>query len=99
MTKTAPNVAQARTNLLRAFEEAKLPARWIEWDRSCKEAPPHVHGFGSPTVLVDSCDVAGVRPVEGLECCRLYVSSDGLRVGAPSVALITRVLADRKTES
>ena len=29
-----PNVAEARAELMRAFSEAGVPARWVEWNRA-----------------------------------------------------------------
>jgi len=70
--KDCPNVAATRTNLLRAFAEAGVSAKWTEWEASCPETPARLRGFGSPTVLVEGMDVAGAQPVEGLTSCRLY---------------------------
>jgi mercuric ion transport protein len=70
--KDCPNVAATRTNLLRAFAEGGVSAKWTEWEASCPETPARPRGFGSPTVLVEGMDVAGAQPVEGLTSCRLY---------------------------
>jgi hypothetical protein len=85
-----PNPALARAQLLRAFSKAGLVARWREWLADDADAPPHVRGYGSPTVLVDGRDVAGAVPVEGMRSCRVY-AADGPR-GAPSVELIVAAL-------
>lgn len=92
-----PNVVAARTNLLRAFAETGMPARWTEWDGSCPETPARLRGFGSPTVLVEGNDVAGAQSVEGLACCRLYDAADGRR-GVPPVRLIARALSEAQEE-
>ena len=90
--KDCPNLAATRTNLLRAFAEAGMPARWTEWEQSSPEAPARLRGFGSPTVLVEGRDVAAAQPVEGLAACRLYDAADGRR-GVPPVGLIARALS------
>ncbi len=90
--RDCPNVAPARTNLIRAFAEVGMPAKWTEWEQSSPEAPGHVRGFGSPTVLVEGSDVAGAQPVEGLAFCRLYDGGDESR-GVPQVKLIASALA------
>ena len=90
--KDCPNVAATRANLLRAFAEVGMPARWTEWEESCPETPAHLRGFGSPTMLVEGKDVAGALPVEGLESCRLYDGGDEER-GVPPVELIVSALA------
>lgn len=90
--KDCPNVAAARANLLRAFAEVGMPARWTEWEQSSPEAPARLRGFGSPTVLVEGHDVAGAQPVEGLAACRLYDAADGRR-GVPPVKQIASALA------
>ena len=87
-----PNVANARANLLRAFAEAKHPARWVEWKRSDPASPPHVRGYGSPTVLVDGRDVAGVEPSGDVTCCRLYTSVSSESSGAPPVEILTSAM-------
>jgi mercuric ion transport protein len=87
-----PNPALARAQLLRALVKAGLVARWREWLADDADAPPHVRGYGSPTVLVDGRDVAGAVPVEGMRSCRVYDgAADGPR-GAPSVELIVAAL-------
>jgi hypothetical protein len=95
-----PSVGRAREQLLRAFARAGLEARWREWRADDPEAPAHVRGFGSPTILVDRRDVAGAEQVVGARSCRLYGrAGDELR-GAPSVALIiAALLRSGRTES
>ena len=93
--RDCPNVAAARANLLRAFEEAGVPAKWTEWDRSSSGTPARLRGFGSPTVLVGGSDVAGVQPVERLAWCRLYETEDG-RGGVPPIGLIAGALSHAK---
>jgi hypothetical protein len=86
-----PNIVDTRENLLRAFSEAQVSAKWTEWDAASQESPERVRGFGSPTVLVDGNDVVGqIRT--GTSCCRLYVAADGRQNGAPPVDAIRAAL-------
>jgi hypothetical protein len=81
-----PNVAEARGALLRAFSQARVPARWREVDRGAPDTPEAWRALGSPAVLVDGEDVAG-GPAEGGACCRVYATGRGL-VGAPPEEVI-----------
>ncbi|NIR28377.1 MAG: hypothetical protein GWN84_03420, partial [Gammaproteobacteria bacterium] len=84
--RDCPNVKAARANLMRAFSRAGVTARWKEHEIGSADAPARVRGFGSPTILVDGADVAGVQ--RGAEdCCRVY---EGSKV--PSVELIADAL-------
>jgi hypothetical protein len=86
-----PNIVDTRENLLRAFSEAQVSAKWTEWDTASHESPARVRGFGSPTVLVDGNDVVG-QARTGTSCCRLYLAADGRQTGAPSVDAIRAAL-------
>lgn len=86
-----PHVAAARAELLRAFAAAGAPPRWREWRGDDPEAPPHVRGHGSPTILVAGRDVAAAETA-GSACCRLYRRADGSLAGAPSAEAIARAL-------
>lgn len=86
-----PNVAETRANLLRAFAQLSLPARWTEWDRADAAAPAHVPQFGSPAILVNGIDVAGLAP-NAAPCCRIYQAAAGAPSGAPSVQTIVSAL-------
>lgn len=95
--KDCPNIADARAQLMRAFSQAKVSAKWQEWDSADPEAPSRVRGYGSPTILVAGRDVGGAAPVEGTSCCRLYENEgSGLR-GVPSVPDIVAALAATST--
>ena len=89
-----PNVADCRTNLIKAFAASGMKPSWHEIDRSSDDAPLHVRGFGSPTVLVNGADVAGQQPVLDGASCRLYQTEDGEYVGVPSVEKIAASLCD-----
>ncbi|MCA8978977.1 MAG: hypothetical protein KDC14_03040, partial [Planctomycetes bacterium] len=56
-----PNVADARAQLLSAFASAGISPRWQEWQSDGADSPEHARRYGSPTVLVDGQDVAGVE--------------------------------------
>lgn len=90
--KTCPNIEAAREQLLRAFVEAGMPPRWREWEVSSEDAPQHVHGYGSPTILVDGEDVSGVMNEGDDYCCRVYAHSESGNKGVPALADIVRAL-------
>ncbi len=88
-----PNVKAARANLMRAFSAAGLAARWTEHQIGAQDAPERVGGYGSPTILVDAVDVAGLT--SGAEdCCRLYGAG-----GVPAVEMIAAALERSKGTS
>ena len=91
--RDCPNVLDARANLVKALTASGREARWTEWDRSAPDGPPHVRGYGSPTILVDRKDVAGSPASEGNPSCRLYQNVAGRFAGMPSVEQITAALA------
>ncbi len=86
-----PNVPAARTELRRAMRKAGLRPAWTEFDVTSAEAPEHVLGFGSPTILVDGRDVSGAAPSQGTASCRVYLGS-AVR-GVPALETIVRALA------
>ena len=84
-----PHVGTARAQLRRAFAAVGLPSVWSEHDVTADDAPAHVRGYGSPTVLVDGRDVMGAVPVEGASC-RVYAGSEV--PGAPPLEAIVAAL-------
>lgn len=88
---SCPNVPAARTNLMRAFSKASVPASWRELDLDAAETPGAWRGFGSPTILVEGEDVGGGAPQTGATC-RVYADG-GRTAGAPSVEAIAALLA------
>ncbi len=88
-----PNVAQARTNLVKALAAAGRDVCWVEWDRSAAGSPPRVRGYGSPAILVDGKDVAGESLSEAGPRCRVYGYDGGGLAGAPTVVQISAALA------
>jgi hypothetical protein len=61
---------QARRNLLNALAAPGVPARSTEWDSAGQGAP--VYARHSPTVLVNTHDVAADNGVASSDACRLY---------------------------
>jgi hypothetical protein len=77
--KDCPNVSVARAQLQRAFSATRIPPHWREWDRSAPNTPHHVRRYGSPTILVDGRDVAGMEPCDDQDSCRVYPDSGALQ--------------------
>lgn len=90
-----PHVEAAREQIRRAFRELDQVADWQEWDRRAISSPGHTRFYGSPTILVDGKDVAGVSPSAGVDCCRVYRTRDDGLQGVPPLASI--VVALRKS--
>ena len=90
--KTCPNIEPARHQLLKAFTELDITPRWQEWEVSCPEAPKHVHGFGSPTILVNGNDVSGDMHDGDDFCCRVYSHEVGTNKGVPALVDIVSAL-------
>ncbi len=84
-----PNVEATREQLRLAFELIDSKPDWQEWDVNDPNAPDHVHGYGSPTILVEGIDVTGDEPSGTDNCCRVYVDSDHANHGVPSVKQIS----------
>lgn len=89
---SCPNAARARSLLLRAFARTGVSARWKEWERGAPDAPPYVRRYGSPTLLVNGRDVAGLPSSSGSSACRLYPGEDGALQGVPSLELVCAAL-------
>ena len=89
--KECPNVGAAREQLEQACAAVGTPAEWQEWDRENPDAPKYVKQYGSPTILVDGCDVAGNGTESHSHCCRIYQTEIGVQ-GVPSVEMITAAL-------
>ena len=74
-----PRVWAARAALRSGFDHAGLAPAWQEWDQADPEAPAHVQGLGSPTILVAGQDVTGFTGLNYGPACR----ADG--IPAPEV--------------
>ena len=90
-----PNVEKARQQLQQAIDATNMDPVWQEWDRDAEDAPEYVQGYGSPTILVDGQDVAGLPPSADANCCRVYNTEEGV-AGVPSLEMITAALSESK---
>ena len=86
---SCPNLPAARAQLQKALTTAGISTPWVEHDVSASDAPAHVRGFGSPTILVDGEDVTGAAAGEATSC-RVYPGSDA--PGAPPLQAILAAL-------
>ncbi len=89
-----PNVEDTRERLRAALARLNLPLRWHEWDRADPGSPSHARRYGSPTVLVDGRDVAGIEPADE-PSCRIYSGTPGRNRGVPPLELILQSLAGK----
>ncbi|MDH5633747.1 MAG: hypothetical protein OEZ10_12235 [Gammaproteobacteria bacterium] len=88
---SCPNIDMARERIRLALEACGLAPDWREHDVNDQAAPAYVHGYGSPTILVNGEDVSAT-PIPGHDlCCRLY-DDNGKTSGAPTVATIIHAL-------
>jgi len=85
-----PNVSLARANLLLAFARAGVKPKWSEYRLGDPEAPVRTRGYGSPTILVDGRDVAGLPPLSEISC-RVYEGVAGW-LHAPAAEQIAAAL-------
>jgi len=90
--KTCPNIARARKQLIKAFTESGVPVKWQEWEVSDPAAPAHIHGYGSPTILVNKQDVSGQMQQGDDYCCRVYSHDEAASKGVPAVSDIVDCL-------
>ena len=87
-----PNVAVTRSQLIKAFTVTGVSARWKEWERSSPASPAYACSFGSPSIIVDGKDIAGVPPSTGTRACRVYSGSGGTLQTIPPLELICAAL-------
>lgn len=87
-----PNVEAAREALRQALLVVNSNISWREWDRASMSTPEQMKGYGSPTILVDGTDVAGVSDESRAASCRVYCQSDGKLLGVPAVETIVAAL-------
>ena len=85
-----PNVSATREELLKAFSQAKIQAKWQEWDRNSNDSPEYARKYGSPTILINGKDLGGSKENDA-NCCRVY-SIDGKLHGVPPADLIVKGL-------
>ena len=87
-----PNVAAARSLLIKAFARTGVSARWREWERSTPDSPEHTRLYGSPTILIDGIDVAGSVPDAGSRACRVYTDGQGKLSRTPPLDAVCSAL-------
>lgn len=76
--------------MLEGFNLATLQPKWTEWERNSADCPAYIRQYGSPTILVDGRDVAGVAPGNGSASCRLYHDGSGVFQCAPSAEQVAK---------
>lgn len=86
--KDCPNVERARANIDAALRNVGINSTWIEWDRNSASSPEYAGKFGSPTILVDGCDVSTQDATSDATCCRVYFDDNQKLSGVPSVETI-----------
>lgn len=96
--RDCPNVEGARAALRDALLTLKREAMWREWDRADEHAPEYVRAYGSPTILVNGKDIAGMPPGDA-SACRIYRNDKGNTRGVPDTQLILAALRGAKTKT
>ena len=89
-----PNMPAARSQLIKAFTQTGVSARWTECERSAPDTPDYARAYGSPTILVDGNDIAGIAPSAGTRACRVYSDARGNLSRTPSVEAVGAALLD-----
>jgi hypothetical protein len=89
---TCPNIEPAREQLRRAFDQLGMPPRWQEWEVKAADAPAYIHGYGSPTILVNGHDVSGTMDEGADLCCRVYAHAEHGNKGVPALSDIVHAL-------
>ena len=92
--KTCPNVDRTRAAIRAALLAVGARLEWEEWERWAADTPPGLRGLGSPSVLVNGCDVGGDGASAGADgnSCRIYMDESGRPCGAPPTELIVKAL-------
>lgn len=90
--KTCPNITPTREQLARAFGQLGLEPIWKEWEVHQPDAPEHIHGYGSPTILINGIDLLGAKPVSDDMSCRIYPDSPEANRGVPALAMLVAQL-------
>lgn len=87
--KGCPNVADARTLLIKAFAATNNQPKWSEWNQNDESCPEHYLNYGSPTILINSKDVDASGFQQQGQCCRLYFDKKTSRAqGGPELEKI-----------
>ncbi|MBZ0272519.1 MerC family mercury resistance protein [bacterium] len=88
-----PNIDAARENLRAALKGLGLTPKWKEYGEGGPGLPAYARGFGSPTILIDGVDIAGVASASPDAACRVYERADGTLSGVPPVELIRAAIS------
>lgn len=89
-----PNISAARKNLNDAFAKAGIASQWDEIDLNDPNLQKDLKGYGSPTILVDGKDVAGIVPSGESLSCRTYYNAKGEITGAPDAEIIAKAILE-----
>jgi len=92
---SCPNIGAARAQLLQAFAQAKVSPQWREWEVTDPKAPDYIHGYGSPTILVNGQDVSADMWDKNDLCCRVY-AVDSQHQGVPPLQDIVMAISTPK---
>lgn len=87
-----PNIAAARTRLLKAFVFLQLKPQWQEWEINDPDAPAYVRNSGSPTILVNGRDISGNTEGMVSNNCRIYINENNSISGIPPLDKIVNAL-------
>jgi len=87
-----PNVESTREQLREVIKELNINLTWQEWDRESSTTPNYARQYGSPTILVNGCDVAGDGTEGAANCCRVYADCTGAMSGVPPVSRIKETI-------
>ncbi|MBE9516507.1 MAG: hypothetical protein IME93_05975 [Proteobacteria bacterium] len=85
---TCPNINPAREQLRNALTELSLDSQWQEWDVADDKAPDYIHGYGSPTILINGKDVITMNTTGHDYCCRVYRDANGNIARSPTTKQI-----------
>jgi mercuric ion transport protein len=88
-----PFVERTRIHLAAALRTLKFEPRWCEHKIGSSTVPPYARGYGSPTVMIDGRDAAGMPPNTDASC-RIYVSAERTLSAVPSVEQLTMRLRE-----
>jgi hypothetical protein len=88
-----PHWRDARATLERAFAAVGLPAEYDLVDVTAAATSASLHGWGSPTILIDGVDAGGGAAACVAASCRLY---EGARGWPSETTLVAALRAHRE---
>lgn len=95
---SCPNIGAARAQLLHAFAQTKISPHWREWEVTDPKVPDYIHGYGSPTILVNGQDVCADTWAKDDLCCRVY-GVDSQHQGVPPLQDIVTAITTPKPKT